>query len=135
MPYMFAETPQKKTEVTLGDVTIPANEVSAGVQKQFRGDRNGDLTLPAGAYSIYLRHADVSGGTIVVNGEPIPYGGTFSKEAQIDRVNMKQDFVGEVVISNPDGKTFWLDVAYPSSSNFNPETIWRSFQKSFFWAL
>jgi len=124
MPLMFKESPQKPAEVSLGDVSIPANEVSAGVQKQFRGDRNtANLTLPAGAYSVYLRHADVSGGTITVNGEPLQYGGNFSKQAQTDEVNKRQDFVGEVIISNPDAKTFWLDVSYPSSSPFNPSTI------------
>lgn len=124
MPYMFKETPQKAATVTLGDVIIPANEVSAGVQKSFRGDRNAaNLTLPAGAYSVYLRHADPTGGEIVVNGEPIKYGGTFSKEAQTNQVAKEQDFVGEVIITNPSGKVFWLDVAYPSSSSFNPSTI------------
>jgi hypothetical protein len=121
---MFKETPQKAATVTLGDVSIPANEVSAGVQKSFRGDRNAaNLTLPAGAYSVYLRHADATGGEIVVNGEPIRFNGSFSKEAQTNLVTKKQDFVGEVIISNPDGKTFWLDVSYPSSSNFNPQSL------------
>lgn len=121
---MFKESPQKPASVSLGDVTIPANEVTAGVQKQFRGDRNtANLVLPAGAYSVYLRHADVNGGQIIVNGEAIQYGGTFSKEAQVDQVNKRQDFVGEVTISNPSGLTYWLDVVYPSSSNFNPDLI------------
>jgi hypothetical protein len=124
MPLMFKESPQKAATVSLGDVTVEANQVTAGVQKQFRGDRNGaNLVLPAGAYSIYLRHADATGGTITVNGEPIRFNGTFSKGAQVDQVNNKQDFVGEVTIDNPDGKTYWLDVAYPSSSSFNPNVI------------
>ena len=121
---MFKESPQKAATVSLGDVTVETGQVTADVQKQFRGDRNTtNLVLPAGAYSVYLRHADPAGGLITVNGEPIKYGGTFSKEAQIDQVNKKQDFVGEVIISNPDEKTFWLDVSYPSSSTFNPSVI------------
>lgn len=109
--------------VALDNIAVNVAPVTAGVQKQFRGDRNGSLTLPAGAYSVYLRHADPTGGQITVNGEAIAYGGSFAKEAQTDRVNLKQDFVPEVIINNPDGKTFWLDVAYPSSSTFNPNTI------------
>ena len=121
---MFKESPQKAAIVSLGDVTVETGLVTAGVQKQFRGDRNSaNLVLPAGAYSIYLRHADATGGTITVNGEPIRFNGSFSKEAQVDQVNNKQDFVPEVIIDNPDGKTYWLDVAYPSSSNFNPSSI------------
>lgn len=109
--------------VALDNIDVNVAPVTAGVQKQFRGDRNTSLTLPAGAYSVYLRHADPTGGQITVNGETLAYGASFSKEAQTDRVNLKQDFVGEVIISNPDGKTFWLDVSYPSSSSFNPNTI------------
>lgn len=120
---MFKESPQRAATVSLGDVTVEADQVTAGVQKQFRGDRNTSLVLPAGAYSVYLRHADATGGTITVNDEPIRFNGTFSKEAQFDQVNKKQDFVGEVIIDNPDGKTYWLDVVYPSSSSFNPDVI------------
>jgi hypothetical protein len=124
MPLMFKESPQQAATVSLGDVTVETGQVTAGVQKSFRGDRStANLTLPAGAYSIYLRHADPTGGEITVNGEPIKYSGSFNKEAQTNQVAKEQDFVGEVIISNPGGKTFWLDVSYPSSSNFNPETL------------
>jgi hypothetical protein len=110
--------------IALGDVSVDISPVTAGVQKQFRGDRNSaNLILPAGAYSVYLRHADATGGTITVNGEGIGFNGSFNKEAQVDQVNKKQDFVGEVTIDNPDGKTYWLDVVYPSSSSFNPDAI------------
>ena len=121
---MTKERTQAGANVSLGDVTVETTPVTAGTQKTFRGDRNGaNLVLPAGAYSIYLRHADATGGTITVNGEPIRFNGSFSKEAQVDQVNNKQDFAPEVTIDNPDGKTYWLDVAYPSSSNFNPSSI------------
>jgi hypothetical protein len=124
LPKSSKERIFQPANIALGDVSIDISPVTAGVQKQFRGDRNGaNLVLPAGAYSIYLRHADATGGTITVNGEPIRFNGTFSKGAQVDQVNNKQDFVGEVTIDNPDGKTYWLDVVYPSSSSFNPNVI------------
>ena len=124
MPEMRKESAPAAVSVDLGNVNVQADPVTAGVQKQFRGDRNtANLVLPAGAYSVYLRHADATGGMITVNGEPPIYGGTFSKEAQTDQVNLKQDFVGEVIIDNPQGKTFWLDVAYPSSSSYNLNVI------------
>jgi hypothetical protein len=124
MPEMRKESAAAAVSVDLGNVNVLVDPVTAGVQKTFRGDRNStNLVLPAGAYSVYLRHADATGGTITVNGEPIRFNGTFSKEVQVDQVNNKQDFVDEVTISNPDGKTFWLDVAYPSSSSYNPNVI------------
>jgi hypothetical protein len=124
MPEMRKESAAAAVSVDLGNVNVQVDPVTAGVQKTFRGDRNSaNLVLPAGAYSVYLRHADATGGTITVNGEPVRFNGTFSKEVQVDQVNNKQDFVDEVTISNPDGKTFWLDVAYPSSSSFNPAVI------------
>jgi hypothetical protein len=124
MPEMRKESAAAAVSVDLGNVNVQVDPVTAGVQKTFRGDRNSaNLVLPAGAYSVYLRHADATGGTITVNGEPVRFNGTFSKEVQVDQVNNKQDFVGEVTIDNPDGKTFWLDVAYPSSSSFNTAVI------------
>ncbi|MEM9929931.1 MAG: hypothetical protein AAF840_08945 [Bacteroidota bacterium] len=123
MPEMRKESAAAAVNVDLGNVNVQIDPVTAGVQKTFRGDRNGNLVLPAGAYSVYLRHADVSGGVITVNGEPIQYNGTFSKEAQLNRVTNQQDFVPEITIVNPDGKIFWLDAAYPSSSSFNPDAI------------
>jgi hypothetical protein len=123
MPEMRKERAAAAVNVDLGNVNVQVEPVTAGVQKTFRGDRNGALVLPAGAYSVYLRHADPTGGQITVNGEPIKYGGTFNKEAQLNHTTKEQDFVPEVTIDNPDGKTYWLDVAYPSSSNFNPAVI------------
>lgn len=124
MPEMRKERAAAAVSVDLGNVNVQVDPITAGVQKTFRGDRNtANLVLPAGAYSVYLRHADVSGGEITVNGEPIKYGGTFNKEAQLNHTTNEQDFVPEVTIANPQGKTFWLDVAYPSSSPFNPDVI------------
>lgn len=124
MPYMFKESPQKAAAVSLGDVTIPANEFTAGAPKERAWDTtNTNITLPAGAYSVLVKHVDPTGGTITVNGEEKGFNRSYQRSTQQDLVGKKQDFAPEVIILNPEGRKVAISVSYPSSSNVNPSVL------------
>lgn len=124
MPLMFKETPQKAATVTLGDVSIPANEFSSGQAKERTWDtRSASITLPEGAYSIQVRHVDPTGGSIDVNGEERLFNRLYERSSREDLVNKTQDFTPEVIILNPEEKKIAISVSYPSSSNVNPNSL------------
>ena len=124
MAEMRKERPAASLTVDLGNVNVAISQPTSGTKLKFRGDRNTQsLILPAGAYSVYIRNADFGTGEFSVNGEVIAPNGVYSDNAQFDHARNNQDFLDEIVIDNPAGKKFWLDVSYPSSSNFNPDSI------------
>lgn len=120
---MFKETPPGRVDVQLGDVAINTEPVTSGTTKERSWEITGDLTLPAGAYTVHVRHVDPSMGEITVNDQAIGYGRYYERSSREDLVNKTQDFTPEVVIDNPDGKRIAISVSYPSSSPVNPDLL------------
>ncbi|MEL6669674.1 MAG: hypothetical protein AAFO91_20135 [Bacteroidota bacterium] len=94
-----------------------------GVQKTNRVERTDSLTLPSGGYYVTVKHIDPSGGTLLVNGEEVLFGGEYHTHVQYDRTENRQDFTEEIVISNPDEIEYALRVSYPQSHPFDPSTL------------
>lgn len=124
MPEMRKEGASAAVNVALDDVQISVAQPTAGVQKSRRLEStDANMSVPAGGHYVQVRHVDPTGGGITVNGEPLTYGEAWSAESRPDLVNNVVDFVAAVTIQNLTGKTFALRVDFPSSSNFNPETL------------
>jgi hypothetical protein len=124
MPEMRKERAAATVNVALDNVQVNVDAPTAGVQKSRRLESSAaNMSVPAGGHYVQVRHTDPSGGEITVNGEPLTYGDSWSAESRPDLTNNKVDFTAAVTIDNPNGKTFALRVDFPSSSNFNPETL------------
>lgn len=104
--------------ISLGDVTVSPTPVAAGVQKTYRGDRNDNITVPEGAYYVEVKHVDVTGGVMLVNGEELRYNGSWHADVRTNQTASVQDFVEQVSIQS-NGKKYYLRVAYPSSNPIN----------------
>ena len=98
------------------------DEITEGISKQWSGQRNDSLTIPAGAYQIEIQNVDPSK-SLSVDGNPIAYGEQVPRNVFFDRVNNVQDLAGAVVIDNPTGAVYWIRVAYPSSSTVDVAAI------------
>lgn len=121
---MFKERNPGQVSVDLGNVNIDIEPVTSGTLKERRWETtNSNILLPAGAYSIHVRHVDPSGRNVNVNGEQISFNQFFSRASREDLVAKKQDFTPEVIIVNPEGKKVAISVSYPSSSNVNPDQL------------
>jgi hypothetical protein len=115
-------TPPVRLDVASLDINI--EPVTSGTLKERRWETtNSNILLPAGAYSIHVRHVDPSGRNVNVNGEQISFNQFFSRASREDLVAKKQDFTPEVIIVNPEGKKVAISVSYPSSSNVNPDQL------------
>jgi hypothetical protein len=124
MPEMRKERAPATVNVALDNVQVNVAPPTASVQKSRRLESSaGNVAVPAGGHYVQVRHIDPSGGEITVNGEPLTYGDSWSAESRLDPVSNNMDFVAAVTIQNPSGKIFALRVDFPSSSNFNPETL------------
>lgn len=124
MPEMRKERATAAVNVDLDNVQVNVAQPTAGVVKERRWETTqANLTLPAGAYSVHVRHADPSGGVVTINGDEIRYNRFYEREVRTDDVNNKQDFTPEVIISNPEGKKIAVSVSYPSSSAVNPQAL------------
>lgn len=112
------------TEVDFGNANIEVEIAppTAGELKEYRGNRNTDVVLPAGAYSIFVQHIEPAGGTIQVNGQDYAFNEIYSSEVRFDRADNRQDFVGQVsIVAN--SKNYALRVEYPSDHPFDPSTL------------
>ena len=124
MPEMRKERATTAVNVALDNVQVNVAPPTAGVQKSRRLEsRVAAMNVPAGGHYVQVRHLDPTGGEITVNSEPLTYGDSWSAQSRHDPSANNMDFVGAVNIQNPNGKTFALRVDFPSSSNFNPETL------------
>lgn len=94
------------------------SDYSTGLlQNDQRWERiNTDLIIPAGAYFVDVRNADL--GLIRVNGEDMSPNGEWHSEHQLNYVTKQQDFVGEVVIESL-GREYWVKRAFPSPGTPN----------------
>jgi len=110
------------SNVELGDVTVQTEAPASGVQKEWRGQRSDDLNLIAGSYYAYIKHTNLAGGDITVNGQTLQFGDVWSQEVRTDGVNNVQDFVGSIAIVSG-GRAYELNISYPSSSAFDPTTL------------
>ena len=111
-----------ESNLNVDNANIQIDPANAGVQKSWRGNRNDDQVLPEGAYYIHIVNTDPGGGTITVNGRELTYGGEYSGQVFENRVTNVQDFVEETTIV-ANGTAYWLRVGYPSSSDFNPQSL------------
>ncbi|MTB49823.1 hypothetical protein [Lewinella sp. W8] len=110
--------------VNLEGISIETDPVTSGIAKDRRWEtQDAAVTIPAGAYSVHVRHTDPTGGQITVNGEALGFNRYYERSSREDLVNRTQDFTPEVVILNPDEKKVTITVSYPSSSNVNPQDL------------
>lgn len=120
MPEMRKEVPAGT--ISLNNVSIPVQQVTEGVQKTWRGNRIDDLVLESGAYTVSIINTDTGGGTILVNGRTITFGGEYNAKVFKDEASNRQDFCEEINIT-ANGANYWLAVIYPSDHSFNPSTL------------
>ncbi|MEO0733393.1 MAG: hypothetical protein AAFZ52_11200 [Bacteroidota bacterium] len=124
MPEMRKEFAPRAVNFNAGDVTLETTPPTAGTVKDRRWDTDDtDIVLPAGAYSVHIRHVDPQGGDVAVNGETLQFNDFFSRQVWLDEVNNRQDFTPEVTVANPLGRRLSLSVSYPSSSPVNPDQL------------
>ncbi|MEM9897143.1 MAG: hypothetical protein AAF789_12315 [Bacteroidota bacterium] len=71
-----------------------------------------DETIPAGAYSCYIKNSGLE--YIQVNGDDVPPGGHVPMQVQFNKTNNVQDFLPEVNISIPIDGEAWYYVQRPS---------------------
>lgn len=108
----------------VANLNVDIAPVASGTVKERSWETtDADVTIPAGAYSVHVRHIDPTGGQITVNGEPFSFNRLFERSVREDRVNNTQDFTPEVIINNPQGRAVAISVSYPSSSPVNPDLL------------
>ena len=124
MPLMFKESVNQPAQVNLGDVSIQPDAYTSGTVKErsWETDR-ANLTLPAGAYSVHVRHIDPTGGVLTINGENFGFNRLFEREYRTDETTKKQDFTPEVIIQNLARKKMAISVSYPSASPVNVDQL------------
>lgn len=123
MPEMSKERNANAVSVNTGDLNVDLAPAEADVQKDWTGPRNDDLTLPLGAYTVQVTHADPRPGQLLnINGQDLEYGSRYSREAFTNKSTGKQDFVGQItIVSN--GTSYLLTIIYPSDNPFDPSTL------------
>lgn len=116
-------TPPVRLDV--GELNVSIDPVTAGTVKERYWEVTDEVVLPAGAYSIHIRHIDfnANGQVATINGQAIGYNRTYERSVRENLVTKKQDFTPEVTIQNPDGVKLAISVSYPSSSTVNPDLL------------
>jgi len=78
------------------------------------------VTFPAGAYRIVLRNDDPTPTSkIFINNVPYLFNDAINLHQQVNEVTNVQDFVPQIVITNPDGLTYEYQAYYPSDFGGN----------------
>ena len=111
-----------EANLNLDNANVQLEPASQGVQKSYRGERDDNLELEAGAYYVFVRNTDPSGATLTVNGEEISFNGSWSAEDRFDHPANRQDFV-EAISIQANGTNYFLRVSYPSDSPFDPNSL------------
>lgn len=111
------------TTLENAEITLPST--ASGIKKSVRIESNAqNLTLPAGAYTVQVKHIDPIGGSFTVNSNPLDsFNDSFHDTTQVNEAERLQDFVPEVIIVNPSGVQFLVVASYPSTHPFNPENF------------
>lgn len=125
MPDMRKEGITPPVNLDVANLNVAIDPVTAGTVKERYWEITGEVTLPAGAYSIHVRHVDfnANGSQATINGQDIGYNRFYERSVREDLVTKKQDFTPEVTILNPDGVRLAISVSYPSSSPVNPDLL------------
>lgn len=124
MPEMRKEGIAPPVTLDVDSLNVSVDPYTSGTVKERSWETGGaNLVLPAGAYSVHVRHIDPTGGIITVNGESFAFNRYFERAVRTDETTKKQDFTPEVIIQNPEGKKLAISVAYPSASPVNPDLL------------
>lgn len=119
MPEIKLNRPQVAANVTTGDITVEENAAAAGTLQESRTESQAtNITVAPGKIAVVITNAgnaQVAGqagqvSTIQVNGRDVFPNGVVSRETFYDRTTNTQKFTPQLVISNPNGATVWIDV-------------------------
>jgi len=80
----------------------------------------GNVTFPAGAYRVVIRNDDPTPSSkILINGVEHWFNDAIDISNELNHVNKIQDFVPQLVVTNPDGLTYEYIAYYPSNTQAN----------------